>query len=188
MIDVTVDISVFDRIKKRVSDLNTKDILRDVANAVYAHLSERVHIKGKATDGTKIGKYSNPYMKVRTGNFGNTPILQKGRNKGKTKSVKDKKGDAGVYTKGEKKGEQRLRFNRSNDPKVVLSLTREMENDMKVFETNSNYIIGFSNPHNYDKAVWNGKRYGKNIWKLSAEEEEIVRTVVNNKLNELLNE
>ncbi len=56
MIDVTVDISVFDRIKKRVSDLNTKDILRDVANAVYVHLSERVHVKGKATDGTKIGK------------------------------------------------------------------------------------------------------------------------------------
>ncbi len=188
MIDVIVDISAFDRIKKRIADINSKDVLRDVANAVYAHLSERVHIKGEASDGTKIGKYTNTYMRVRTGDFGNTPIIQKGKNKGKPKSVKDKKGDAGVYTKGAKKGEQRVRFNRSNDTKVVLSLTREMENDMKVFETNSNYIIGFSNPHNYDKAVWNGKRYGKTIWKLSAEEEEIVRTVVNNKLNELLNE
>ncbi len=44
--------------------------------------------------------------------------------------------------------------NRENDGKVVLSLTRNMENDFQVIPTDTGYGLGFNNPDNAKKADW----------------------------------
>ena len=44
--------------------------------------------------------------------------------------------------------------NRENDSKVVLSLTRNMENDFQVIATDTGYGLGFNNPDNVKKADW----------------------------------
>ena len=44
--------------------------------------------------------------------------------------------------------------NRENDGKVVLSLTRNLENDTQVVATETGYGIGFNNPENVKKADW----------------------------------
>jgi hypothetical protein len=44
--------------------------------------------------------------------------------------------------------------NRENDGKVVLSLTRNMENDFQVIATDTGYGLGFNNPDNVKKADW----------------------------------
>lgn len=61
------------------------------------------------------------------------------------------------------------KFNRTNDSKVVLSLTRQMENDFKVIETENGYGLGFSNPFNYEKSQWNEQRF-KKIYDLTPDE------------------
>ena len=44
---------------------NPETISRAAALAVLPELRERIHVKGENSNGTKIGTYSNSYMKVR---------------------------------------------------------------------------------------------------------------------------
>ena len=44
--------------------------------------------------------------------------------------------------------------NRENDGKIVLSLTRNLENDTQVVATETGYGLGFNNPENVKKADW----------------------------------
>lgn len=46
------------------------------------------------------------------------------------------------------------RYNRSSDTKVVISLTRQLENDWSVIATSRGYGIGFKNPFNVQKSIW----------------------------------
>jgi hypothetical protein len=43
---------------------------------------------------------------------------------------------------------------RGSDPKVIVSLTRQLENDWSVLETPKGYGIGFTNSFNADKLRW----------------------------------
>lgn len=43
-------------------------ILRAVTADTITQLHERIHVEGKATDGTEFGEYSNSYMKLRKKN------------------------------------------------------------------------------------------------------------------------
>ena len=66
----------------------------------------------------------------------------------------------------------RPKNNRSNDPKVILSLTRQMENDFSVVATSGKYGLGFKNDLNFDKATWAEQTYGKKIYALTNSERE----------------
>ena len=116
-------------------------IMREVALAVLPELRHRVHVDGKDSSGNQIGTYSPEYMKLRTGNYKNSGRISRGANKGKLK-------DAGKFTKGlnikvfgtvvedsPKAGLARPQYHRDADAKVILSLTRQMENDLSVVET-----------------------------------------------------
>lgn len=164
----------------RFSEIDKDAMLRDVALTVYAHIRKRVHVEGKTSDGSQIGNYSKGYLVVRTGQFQNN---RKKKGEGFIKSGKQK----GGYTKGGKMNEKRKYYNRGADKKVVLSLTRQMENDMSVVAISQGYGIGYNNPVNLDKAIWNEQRYKKSIWKLSDEENNLVDEVVNNYLNKAIN-
>lgn len=159
MINVTSNITVviqakLDQIKVLAG--NPDPILRTVALAVLPEIKQRVHIDGKDSSGSQIGIYTPEYMKVRTGNFDNSGRFVKGKNKGDVK-------DSGLFTKGVNKGNPRPKYNRTDDTKVVLSLTRQMENDLNVVQSDTGYGLGYLNPDNYKKALWCEETYKKTI-------------------------
>ena len=122
-------------------------LLRPVAIEVLPMMTERIHKEGKASDGGQIGTYSSGYMKLRTGNYGNAGKYKSGKKKGELK-------DSGVFTRGDNKGEARPKYNRSADTKIIVSLTRQLENNWSVLETKNGYGIGFTNPFNAQKLRW----------------------------------
>jgi len=161
-----------------ISDIQT--ILRPVAVDVLNRMTERIHEKGIAADGNPIGIYSPQYMKVRTGNYGNSTRYKRGAKAGNAK-------DAGVYSRGKNKGKPRPRYNRTNDPRIVVSLTRQLENDWSVIGTAKGYAIGFKNPFNAQKMRWVEAVKKKKIAALTPDERnyaiQMFRRLANEKLN-----
>jgi hypothetical protein len=167
---------------------NPDPILRTVAMAVLPELKKRVHIEGKDSSGSQIGTYSPGYMVVRTGNYKDAAKFKKGEKAGQFKDKK-KAGEAGRFTNkavsisnkeygifNDRSGENRPIYNRTSDTKVILSLTRQMENDLNVVASGNGYGIGYLNPENYKKAIWCEATYKKKILtKLTKEEFEIVK-------------
>lgn len=62
-------------------------------------------------------------------------------------------------------------FKRSADTKIIVSLTRQLENDWSVIATEKGYGIGFLNSHNLDKARWVEQNKNKKIFFLSQSEQ-----------------
>lgn len=178
---ITVKTNIAEVLGKMTGQLNLlKDkeyLLRPLAIEVIPLMTDRIHQRGLASDEKKIGTYSPGYMKVRTGNYGNADVYKKGPKKGQKK-------DSGVFTKGKNKGQPRPKYNRSNDTTVIISLTRQLENDWAVVATDKGYAIGFLNELNFKKSVWVEATYNKKIFDLSKTEKEYVTE----RLNELVNE
>lgn len=107
-------------------------LLRPVAFDVIALMTDRIHDRGQAADGSQIGEYSNSYLRLREKN------------------------------------------KRGQDKKIIVSLTRQLENDWAVIPTENGYGVGFNNPFNKQKAEWVEGNKGKVIFKLSKEEREQV--------------
>jgi hypothetical protein len=169
-------------VRARVDQLkqlqNPDQMLRTVALAVLPELKKRVHVEGKASDGSQIGTYSPGYMKLRTGNYSNAGRYSKGKNKGKNKN-------AGTFSQGINIGKPRPQYHRSSDPTVILSLTRQMENDESVMPAGSGYGIGFINSDNFKKSQYNEQTYKKDIWKLTQEERALAIKVAKDYLTDL---
>jgi hypothetical protein len=129
--------SVMRRISTAIQSIDVEKMTGEMATEVGGMMRKRIHEQGKASDGSGIGTYSPGYMKVRTGNFGNSGTYSRGKNKGNLKN-------AGVYARGQKRGNPRPKYNRSANTDVVLSLTREMENAFGSFKSDDgNWAIGF---------------------------------------------
>ena len=90
--------------------------------------------------------------------------------------------EIGTYSSGYLKLRQK-RFKRSADPKIIVSLTRQLENDYAVIGTVNGYGIGFNNPFNMQKAVWVEQIKRKIIYNLSAYEKDYITK----RLQELVN-
>jgi hypothetical protein len=173
MIEVTSNINVIIQAKlEQILELkkNPDPILRTVALTVLPALRKRVHVDGLDASGSKIGTYSAGYMVVRTGSYKNAETYKKGAKAGQRKNsgkftdqtIKLNK-QTGVFTGEDKSGKARPNYNRTADTTVILSLTRQMENDESVVPTPSGYGIGFLNPFNFKKAIWCEETYGKKI-------------------------
>ena len=145
------------------SPVENDKLLRKIASTLTASMSIRVHEQGKASDGTQIGTYSPEYMKIRTGQYKSSKVVR-----------------------GINKGQQRKKYNRTSDTKVILSLTRQMENDLSVCEqspikTTYGYAIGYQNQLNMEKLENLELKYKKKILtKLSKEEESLIELIVDN--------
>lgn len=162
---------------------DTKELLRPVAVDVLNLMTERIHEEGRAADDKQIGTYSPEYMKVRTGNFRNAKVSKK----------TGKRTNAGYFTKGQnatfdiktkKANSPRPRYNRTGDTKIIVSLTRQLENDWAVIGTTKGYGIGFNNPYNLQKMRWVEARKKKKIAALTPGE----RAVAIEKLKKISNE
>jgi len=165
---ITFNLTGLDNVLNRLRQIDLDRMCLDTSTTLAAEIKQRVHTRGEASDGSQIGTYSDGYMKVRTGNFKSDKIVR-----------------------GKNKGGARPKYNRTSDTRVVLSLTRQMENDLKGnIKTPNGYGIGFSNELNYQKALWQddtkGKhRYKKPIWELSEYEKQIANETVRNHLQKL---
>lgn len=167
---------------KQLGKESIDQMLREVATTLAAEVRERVHEQGLDSSGQAIGTYSAGYMVVRTGSYKNAGKNDAGfATKGK-KSVFSIKKKKAVKTKQSK----RIMYNRGSDTKVILSLTRQMENDFSTGAKNKNvskisggYGIGWKNEINAKKAEWNETRYKKKIFNLTAEEKDLALKLAN---------
>lgn len=91
----------------------------------------------------------------------------------------------GNYSKGYMK--TRDKAGRMEGEKVVISLTRQLENDWSVIATPKGYGVGFKNILNYNKSVWVESTYKKKIFALSESETEYVTERLNELVNDALN-
>lgn len=83
---------------------------------------------------------------------------------------------------------RQAKYNRTADDKVVLSLTRQMEQDLTVVELNPGYGIGYLNGDNFRKAMWLEEKYNKEILTaLSEDEQQLAEAVAEEYIAELLN-
>lgn len=73
---------------------------------------------------------------------------------------------------------RREKYKRNSDPKTIISLTRQLENDWSVIATPKGYGIGFLNSFNLQKARWTENTYKKKIFDLSeTEREQAIETI-----------
>ena len=162
-------------VKSKLDLLSNKEyLLRPLCVDLVAVMPKRIHIQGKASDDGQIGTYSKGYMAIRSGRFGNSPKVSRGPNKGKAKN-------AGTFTKVKVeniflKGDfgNRPNYNRGTDTKVIISLTRQLENDWAVVATSKGYGVGFNNSHNFDKSQWVEATYKKKIFAMTSSERQMV--------------
>lgn len=186
-ITVTTNIEAFSQdLKARLNAaLNPATAIRPALLLQIANMHRRIHIDGQASDGGQIGTYSKGYLAYRSGVFQNTPRISRGVNKGKPNTLKS----AGTFTKGKNIGAPRTKFHRGSDPKVIISLSRQLENDYAVVpsENGKGYGISFHNQHNYDKSQFVTKTYDKPIFDMTSQEEKAVLDNVEENVNKSLN-
>lgn len=90
--------------------------------------------------------------------------------------------EIGTYSNAYLK-ERIRKYNRTSDAKVILSLTRQMENDFTVQAVGSNsYGLGYNNSKNYEKAIWNDNRFGHTVYALTKDEEKIAMEIAKDAL------
>ncbi len=189
MIRVRTNIStVASNLIGKMQQLQDRDkLLRAVATNVLLTMKTRIHRDGIAADGSQIGTYSPGYMKVRTGDFKNAKRTGTRKNAGTfTESVIRLNRETGVFTGEEKVGKKRPRYNRTGDTKVICSLTRNMENDIKILPTNDGYGIGYSNDINASKVGWLEDTYDKEIFTIGEKEKEVITDTIQTYINEEL--
>lgn len=91
----------------------------------------------------------------------------------------------GTYDKSYLKLRQ-VKYKRSSDPKIIVSLTRQLENDWSVIATNRGYGVGFKNSFNLQKARWVEENKGVIIFSLSPSEERKLSEIVAENVSNVL--
>lgn len=86
-------------------------------------------------------------------------------------------GQIGTYSKGYLALRQR-KHNRSADSKIIVSLTRQLENNWSVIATPRGSGVGFLNPFNLQKARWVEGVKDKVIFSLTKSEENFITETV----------
>src|SRR5690606_38168279 len=164
MATITTNIgAVTERIRERPAKLRDAEYIpSQLAFDTIDLMAKRIHIDGKDANGDQIGTYSKGYMIIRTGELRNavkfTRVIKEGYNKNagivKKKRVQLFGTIQDVFADITPMGVARIKYNRSSDTKVIISLTRQLENDWSVIATDKGYGVGFLNKQNLDKARW----------------------------------
>jgi hypothetical protein len=114
----------------------------------------------------KLKALSNPELIPRTLAFDTIDLMTRRiHEEGKATD----EGQIGTYSSNYLKLRER-KYNRKSDTKVIVSLTRQLENDWSVIATESGYGVGFKNSLNLQKARWVEEGKSKQIFSLSPSE------------------
>ena len=165
MITITTNFDeVIAGVTAKLNMLDGQRICMAMAMGVIDRMHKRIHQDGIDADGNPIGTYSECYMKVRTGNYG----------------------DAGLQRRGKNKGKPRPLYNRDADSKVIASLTRQMENAMTVIPLVNGAGIGYHDELSYNKSKWVENTYGKDIFALTDDERALAVEIAKDETNKIL--
>lgn len=94
--------------------------------------------------------------------------------------------EIGTYSSNYLKQRQR-KYNRTSDSKIIVSLTRQLENDWNVIATEKGYGVGFLNSFNLQKARWVEENKGVTIFSLSESEQKYAIERINELVTDALN-
>lgn len=190
MIDISIN-NAIDELADKLKSVDIDTLMKIIATNTLPEVRRRVHTEGEASDGSQIGTYTKGYMVLRTGGY---------QNKGKSNSGYYTKGKSAVFDIKSRKAvkyhskkkvtgsSMRTNYNWPNDPKVILSLSRKMQQQMVVLKTDNGWGIGYTNVDDYNKAIWNEARYKKPIWNLSEKETELVQKDAEKYIDQKLND
>lgn len=92
----------------------------------------------------------------------------------------------GTYSSSYLKRRQN-KYNRTGDSKVIISLTRQMENDFSLIALGNGYGLGYKNADNFAKTFFVEATYGKKIFALTSEEKGQAIKVAQAATHKLLN-
>lgn len=147
---------------------NIKDVTSSLIGRLKAVADPNGEVRDKMLRTIAFDTAAN--MKVR--------IHQDGKNSENT--------DIGEYSNSYIKIREKNR--RGTDKKVILSLTRQMENDYGIVGGNgaTGYALGFKNPDNANKAGWMEDKYGA-IYKPTKVEVAHMRVVAEQFITDILN-
>lgn len=95
--------------------------------------------------------------------------------------------EIGQYSNSYLAQRQRSPYNRTADKKVIVSLTRQLENDWSVIATEKGYGIGFKNSFNLQKLRWVEENKGKKIGNLTTDEAKYATDYINELVSDALN-
>lgn len=79
------------------------------------------------------------------------------------------------------------KYNRDSSNKVIVSLTRQLENNWSLIATPTGYGIGFTNPFNLQKARWVEEINGKVIFDMAKTEQSYAAERINELISDALN-
>lgn len=94
-------------------------------------------------------------------------------------------GQIGTYSTNYLRVRQK-KYSRTADKKIIVSLTRQLENDWSVIATEKGYGVGFKNPFNLQKARWVEEMKEKKIFSLSPTEERTISDIVQKNISDAL--
>jgi hypothetical protein len=138
---------VANRLKTKLAKLRDREyLLRPVCTDLIDLMTQRIHMRGEASDSSQIGTYSKRYLLLR-----------------------------------------QKKYKRSSDTKVIVSLTRQLENDWAVIATKDGYGIGFKNRFNLQKARWVEAIKDRIIFKLTDKELEYAKLRLEELVSQALN-
>lgn len=103
--------------------------------------------------------------------------------------VEGKKTDGsaiGTYSNSYLKLRQKPPYNRTSDPDVIASLTRQLENGYVLKATENGYTIGNASPYNDEKIKHLTEQYGE-IFQLTESEKDLTQLVAQNTAIALMN-
>jgi hypothetical protein len=162
-------------------------LLRTVTSGILPVMKTRIHEQGLATDGTSIGKYSKKpiYVSI-TGNPGSAKAFGTPTGKPNAMGIAE-----AVFQHGPKKGqahkskyfpggydEFKTAIGRNELGSVNLSLSGQLNSQLKIIPTETGEGYGWDNKKQLDIALAMERKYGKKIWGLSEEEEKLVGDIV----------
>jgi hypothetical protein len=113
-------------------------------------------------------------------------LLPEIRNRIHVEGKNSKGADIGTYDNTYLKLRQ-SKYNRTGDPSVVISLTRQLENSYSLQATDKAYTIGFTSPGSEEKVKYMEEKYGT-IWALTDKEVEVAKITAGDMATKLLNE
>lgn len=96
-------------------------------------------------------------------------------------------GQIGIYSKGYLAVREK-KYKRGGDPKVIISLTRQLENDWSAIATERGYGIGFLKLLNYNKSQWVQETYNKKIFKMTVAEHQYAIDYINDLAKRIAND
>lgn len=157
------------------------------AFAVLADFKTRIFTDGKAASGARIGSYSTSPFYASSSNLRGLPkgkFNKKG--KGGKNKFKNKKPHKSTYLKSGYK-EFRSKTGRQSS-KVDLNLTGASQQTVQVGTKGGDVVIGFTDPKRLIILEANERRFRKDIFSLSSNEQQVYQETVQDEMEEIIRE